>query len=199
MLSSVGGWLAGRGAHGSRLISHVANTRRWNRWVDENTVLKRSAENCLLRDSLRRENFVRISAATRESHSRNGDGDGDNGEAQIVTLAEVLDSQQYLEDEALSSVSNAEQERTCTFSRGYHRQLMFACKECTERAGREFGFCYACSMQCHVDHTVYELFHKRKQRCDCGTQNSHCCECIIADQDTKAEKARTANTDNKVL
>ena len=30
------------------------------------------------------------------------------------------------------------------------------------------GFCIGCSMNCHLDHDIYELYDKRAFRCDCG-------------------------------
>lgn len=30
------------------------------------------------------------------------------------------------------------------------------------------GICFGCSMSCHADHEVYELFNKSDFRCDCG-------------------------------
>ncbi|KAJ1968678.1 hypothetical protein IWQ62_001101 [Dispira parvispora] len=40
------------------------------------------------------------------------------------------------------------------------------------------GFCYSCSIACHADHEVIELFNKRHFRCDCGTTrlNGGCCQ-----------------------
>jgi hypothetical protein len=158
-------------------------------------LLKRTPSNCALRDALRRENYVRICAA---SGGETDDTLDNTTTDTTVTLAQVLDSQQYLEEEARSTISATEDERVCTFELGYHDQSIFACKECSAAAKREFGFCYACSMHCHVDHTVYELFCKRNQRCDCGTVNSAGCECILADADTKQLKAATTNSDNTV-
>lgn len=61
----------------------------------------------------------------------------------------------------------------CTYVQGYITQPIYACATCTRGGLREpFGFCFGCSMNCHVDHDVYELFDKRHFRCDCGTPKS---------------------------
>jgi len=36
------------------------------------------------------------------------------------------------------------------------------------------GFCYSCSITCHTDHDVYELWTKRHFRCDCGNSKFGC-------------------------
>ncbi|CAO3664916.1 unnamed protein product [Rhizopus stolonifer] len=52
----------------------------------------------------------------------------------------------------------------CTFPLGYIRQPVYACKTCNSLS----GMCYSCSMSCHADHELLELFAKRHFRCDCG-------------------------------
>jgi len=64
-------------------------------------------------------------------------------------------------------------EDSCTYEGGYMRQPVFACKTCS-KSTQNFGFCFGCSMTCHIDHDVYELFDKRHFRCDCGTPKSGC-------------------------
>ncbi|KAF9157575.1 putative E3 ubiquitin-protein ligase ubr7 [Actinomortierella ambigua] len=65
----------------------------------------------------------------------------------------------------------AEQERLekCTYSLGNIRQTLYSCLTCNPNPGEEAGFCYACSISCHGDHQLVELFTKRSFRCDCGT------------------------------
>jgi len=83
---------------------------------------------------------------------------------------------------------------------GYLKQAVFSCKTCIDqnkersRIGTSsvenlvdkkaldtksehtgiFGFCFGCSMKCHLNHEVFELFEKRHFRCDCGTPRSGC-------------------------
>ncbi|CAO0794321.1 unnamed protein product [Mucor circinelloides] len=57
----------------------------------------------------------------------------------------------------------------CTFSLGYIRQPLYACKTCTVDHNEEpAGMCYSCSIACHASHDLFELFPKRAFRCDCG-------------------------------
>lgn len=46
---------------------------------------------------------------------------------------------------------------------------MYACQTCTPAgSGRIAGVCYSCSISCHADHELLELFTKRDFICDCG-------------------------------
>lgn len=64
---------------------------------------------------------------------------------------------------------------TCTYSLGPLKQSIFSCLTCNpppddDSAPYEAaGVCYACSIQCHGDHTLVEIFAKRNFTCDCGT------------------------------
>ncbi|KAG0224083.1 putative E3 ubiquitin-protein ligase ubr7 [Mortierella sp. GBA43] len=53
---------------------------------------------------------------------------------------------------------------------GYIRQPVYACLTCNPNPSEEAGFCYSCSISCHGDHNLVELFTKRHFRCDCGTE-----------------------------
>jgi len=65
----------------------------------------------------------------------------------------------------------------CTYHEGYISQPIYACGTCNKNTnGETFGFCYGCSMSCHLHHEIYELFEKRNFRCDCATPKSvHAC------------------------
>ena len=52
---------------------------------------------------------------------------------------------------------------------GYIRQPVYSCLTCNPNPSEEAGFCYSCSISCHGDHNLVELFTKRSFRCDCGT------------------------------
>lgn len=65
---------------------------------------------------------------------------------------------------------------TCTKPLGALRQSVFACLTCTppnqKEEGKQFvpaGVCYSCSISCHGEHELVELFSKRDFECDCGT------------------------------
>jgi E3 ubiquitin-protein ligase UBR7 len=67
----------------------------------------------------------------------------------------------------------AEFENECTFALGYIRQPVYVCMTCHGPESPfygEAGICLACSMHCHLDHDIVELFSKTDFRCDCGTQ-----------------------------
>lgn len=63
----------------------------------------------------------------------------------------------------------------CTNILGSLRQAVFACLTCnpapvaTDDKWTPAGVCYACSVQCHGEHTLVEIFQKRNFTCDCGT------------------------------
>ena len=56
---------------------------------------------------------------------------------------------------------------TCTQPLGALRQSLFACLTCSPSTPA--GLCYSCSIACHGEHTLVELFNKRGFVCDCGT------------------------------
>lgn len=53
------------------------------------------------------------------------------------------------------------------------RQQLFACLTCQANSPNNNKkpnvVCYSCSIQCHSDHDLCELFTKRNMACDCGT------------------------------
>lgn len=64
---------------------------------------------------------------------------------------------------------------TCTKDLGPLRQLLFSCLTCNTPPANDSesytpaAVCYSCSVSCHGEHTLVELFHKRNFVCDCGT------------------------------
>lgn len=63
----------------------------------------------------------------------------------------------------------------CTHLLGPLRQNIFACLTCSPppaspaQVYTPAGICYACSISCHGEHTLVELFSRRNFVCDCGT------------------------------
>lgn len=63
----------------------------------------------------------------------------------------------------------------CTKILGPLRQDVFACLTCNPPPAKPSdpwtpaGVCYACSVSCHGEHTLVEIFQKRNFTCDCGT------------------------------
>lgn len=80
------------------------------------------------------------------------------------TAADLIAQQAKLEAQASEAIPF--QFDTCTHERGYIRQPVYACKTCGGG-----GVCAGCSVSCHAEHELVELFNKRKFRCDCGTPN----------------------------
>ncbi|PWN51149.1 zf-UBR-domain-containing protein [Violaceomyces palustris] len=80
------------------------------------------------------------------------------------TAADLIDRQTKLEARASQAIPFKFD--TCTYSMGYIRQPVYACKTCGGG-----GVCAGCSVSCHSDHQLVELFNKRNFRCDCGTPN----------------------------
>ncbi|KAI5840438.1 hypothetical protein DFP73DRAFT_517259 [Morchella snyderi] len=104
-----------------------------------------------------------------------------------VTAMDYINSQLALESEAREIMPYAFD--SCTNALGPLRQPVFSCKTCqvpTESLPKfaEFvtkgaaGICYSCSISCHGDHELVEIFNKRDVVCDCGTdrmpQGSSC-------------------------
>ena len=63
----------------------------------------------------------------------------------------------------------------CTQPLGALRQNLFSCLTCNPPPASPLepynpaGVCYSCSIACHGEHTLVELFNKRNFTCDCGT------------------------------
>ncbi|CDR88517.1 related to Protein mlo2 [Sporisorium scitamineum] len=87
------------------------------------------------------------------------------GEDEVgFTAADLIAQQSRLEAQANEAIPFRFD--TCTHERGYIRQPVYACKTCGGG-----GVCAGCSVSCHAEHELVELFNKRKFRCDCGTPN----------------------------
>lgn len=80
------------------------------------------------------------------------------------TAAQLIERQAELEKAALQAVPFSFTRGGCTYEKGYIRQPVYACKTCGGG-----GVCAGCSVGCHADHELVELFAKRNFRCDCGT------------------------------
>ncbi|CAG8644725.1 30018_t:CDS:10 [Gigaspora margarita] len=106
-----------------------------------------------------------------------------------VTVGEYLEQQKSLEEEA-GEVLPWNFDR-CTYSKGHLRQAVYACKTCKPSTGScPGGVCYSCSIACHADHDLIELFNKRNFQCDCGTARfgGSACQLEPKPQDALNEK-----------
>ncbi|KFG84837.1 putative metaphase-anaphase transition protein (Mlo2) [Metarhizium anisopliae] len=89
------------------------------------------------------------------------------------TAADFLRNQELLEADAREALPYSIE--SCTKILGPLRQNVFACLTCNPATAdlaewKPAGVCYACSVQCHGEHTLVEIFQKRSFTCDCGTK-----------------------------
>ncbi|KAI1079723.1 putative zinc finger in N-recognin-domain-containing protein [Whalleya microplaca] len=89
------------------------------------------------------------------------------------TAAEFLRDQMQLEADAREALPYSIE--NCTKPLGSLRQNVFACLTCNPPPANSSdpynpaGVCYSCSVQCHGEHELVEIFQKRNFTCDCGT------------------------------
>ncbi|KAJ5733678.1 hypothetical protein N7493_002464 [Penicillium malachiteum] len=95
------------------------------------------------------------------------------GSQNSQTAKEFIEDQIRLEADAREALPYSFE--TCTYALGPLRQVLFACLTCNpppENENDEYktaAVCYSCSIACHGEHTLVELFNKRNFVCDCGT------------------------------
>ncbi|TRX97053.1 hypothetical protein FHL15_001847 [Xylaria flabelliformis] len=93
------------------------------------------------------------------------------------TAADFIRDQMQLEADAREALPYSF--KNCTRPLGSLRQNIYACLTCNPPpsdsgldSGSPFsaaGICYSCSVQCHGEHELVEIFQKRNFTCDCGT------------------------------
>ncbi|KAL8852514.1 MAG: hypothetical protein Q9221_002638 [Calogaya cf. arnoldii] len=89
------------------------------------------------------------------------------------TASEFINSQLQLEADAREALPYAFDH--CTQPLGSLRQNLFSCLTCNpppKSASDSYtpaGVCYSCSIACHGEHELVELFNRRNFTCDCGT------------------------------
>ncbi|KAL8725806.1 MAG: hypothetical protein Q9166_007137 [cf. Caloplaca sp. 2 TL-2023] len=89
------------------------------------------------------------------------------------TASEFIDSQLQLEADAREALPYAFDH--CTQPLGPLRQNLFSCLTCNPPPKSPSdpytaaAVCYSCSIACHGEHELVELFNKRNFTCDCGT------------------------------
>ncbi|KZF19620.1 hypothetical protein L228DRAFT_37209 [Xylona heveae TC161] len=96
-----------------------------------------------------------------------------NASEDSQTAAEYITNQLRLEADAREALPYAFD--TCTKPLGPLRQSIFSCLTCNPPLSQDSqsyspaGVCYSCSISCHGEHELVELFCKRNFVCDCGT------------------------------
>ncbi|KAI0206995.1 hypothetical protein F4808DRAFT_447571 [Astrocystis sublimbata] len=91
------------------------------------------------------------------------------------TAADFIRDQMQLEADAREAMPYSF--KNCTRPLGSLRQNIYACLTCNPPptdpdSGSDqglAGICYSCSVQCHGEHELVEIFQKRNFTCDCGT------------------------------
>ncbi|KAK0635904.1 hypothetical protein B0T17DRAFT_587247 [Bombardia bombarda] len=89
------------------------------------------------------------------------------------TAADFIRDQMQLEADAREALPYSIE--SCTKPLGPIRQSVFACLTCNPPPAdpaatyNAAGVCYSCSVQCHGEHILVEIFNKRNFTCDCGT------------------------------
>ncbi|KAL9600213.1 MAG: hypothetical protein Q9219_003356 [cf. Caloplaca sp. 3 TL-2023] len=89
------------------------------------------------------------------------------------TASEFIDSQLQLEADAREALPYTFDH--CTQALGFLRQNLYSCLTCNpppESPSDPYtpaGVCYSCSIACHGEHELVELFNRRNFTCDCGT------------------------------
>ncbi|POY71773.1 hypothetical protein BMF94_5134 [Rhodotorula taiwanensis] len=92
--------------------------------------------------------------------------------------SDLIAAQDALEAEAREAVPYAAE---CSYDLGYIKQPLYACRTCLNYK----AVCVACSVACHAEHDLIELFNRRDFRtdvrnsCDCGTEAmgaGSCCQ-----------------------
>ena len=90
-----------------------------------------------------------------------------------LTIIRYISSQLQLEADAREALPY--EFNTCTKPLGPLRQTLFSCLTCNPPPNDPLnrytpaGVCYSCSISCHGDHELVELFSRRDFECDCGT------------------------------
>ncbi|KAL9127939.1 MAG: hypothetical protein Q9217_003275 [Psora testacea] len=90
------------------------------------------------------------------------------------TAKDFIDTQLRLEADAREALPYAFD--TCTQPLGPLRQNLFSCLTCnpppisSSAPYTPAAVCYSCSIACHGEHNLVELFNRRNFVCDCGTK-----------------------------
>lgn len=91
-------------------------------------------------------------------------------DSEPITALDYIEEQTRLEQDARDALPLDPSH--CTFFEDSQvRQQLFACLTCkAKNKGKRNVLCYSCSIQCHANHDLVEIFTKRGFTCDCGTE-----------------------------
>ena len=91
------------------------------------------------------------------------------------SIDDIIQGEVELEQE-VNVILGSTSDQKCTYNEGYlYRQPIFSCITCYKNSDFNTdsypgGICLACSLKCHSNHEVEELYTKRDFRCDCGNK-----------------------------
>ncbi|KAK9449220.1 putative zinc finger in N-recognin-domain-containing protein [Limtongia smithiae] len=117
-----------------------------------------------------------------------------SGSPASITALDYIESQEKLEHDAREVLPY--DPTHCTYHDGPLRQPVYACLTCVAKTfgTKAAGVCYSCSIQCHSDHDLVELFNKRNFTCDCGTTRMRASGgCNLRKNFTKLDTASSTN------
>ncbi|CAH7665819.1 hypothetical protein BY996DRAFT_4573358 [Phakopsora pachyrhizi] len=129
-----------------------------------------------------------------------------------VTMTQLLEQQAKLESE-VAEVLPFDISK-CSRPLGPIRQSIYSCLTCNPIRDRitqvsnhpdddsgtmtqshiRAGICSSCSVSCHADHRLVELFVRRKFVCECGTRNCNPGRCNLSLMDRESEAVQTITT-----
>lgn len=100
-----------------------------------------------------------------------------------ITMVDILAHENELEEE-YAAVLGASDDKCCTYNKGpVKRQALYSCLTCNpdsvDNLDKCAGICLACSLHCHENHELVELYTKRNFRCDCPTQRFPNVKCVL--------------------
>jgi E3 ubiquitin-protein ligase UBR7 len=116
---------------------------------------------------------------------------------ETITMLDVIEREDKLEEEASAVLGNSD-EKNCTYPKGYvPRQALYSCATCSTDPNNMAAICLACSLECHDNHEVIELYTKRNYRCDCGNSKfKPDFECKLMDKQMKKTPLNELNKYN---
>ncbi|KAI5820498.1 hypothetical protein BZA77DRAFT_300931 [Pyronema omphalodes] len=122
-----------------------------------------------------------------------------------VTAMDFISYQLALESEARETLPYSFS--SCTRPLGLLRQPIYACRTCTPlepttppgfcetKTHGAAALCYACSIACHGDHELVEIFEKRGTMCECGTNKLPGSRCEVRKTAGEGEKSGEVTAD----
>lgn len=125
----------------------------------------------------------------------------DTLEETSITMVDILAQENELEEE-YAAVLGASDDKCCTYGKGpIKRQALYSCLTCCPDSVKDLdkcaGICLACSLQCHENHELVELYTKRNFRCDCPTERfANGINCILNAGVVAGDKKMPKNESN---